>query len=1114
MNYIIEFDYAALVIDVILLVFFYPKSNTGGVAGRSFKKLIITSAIATFFDIVTVIAGTHSMERPLWYLYLINGIFLLAQNYMPHAELSYVSRLIEVETRSIHKQKTRYVLVLYAFSAFVIISSPVLGLGFGFYEGNVYHQGPWMFILYIVAGSIMLTALFLMVVNHKKVPARKRFAIYILVILNVFSMLAQFFFEELLITSFSSSCACLIMFVILQNPEQAVDSSTGFLTRNTFTITFSEMLSRSKNFVILIVKPDFVENIKVVLGSEIYNELITTIGKSLEGILGLEPYSVGEDCIAFLAPRDAAYKMMAEKISERFKENWHVEGLDINRTCSIAMISNRPDDTTESILNAVNYSIGKLHTCPAGITYEAQEDAFYGQSADELQEKMNQLTQEKNEATLAMEQAQKADYEKSMFLANMSHEIRTPMNAIIGMTDLILRDNINERVRANAIDIKTASDSLLAIINDVLDISKVESGKLELVNDKYSIRKLLTGIVSIVSTRINLQKVKFVIDVDKNLPEKLYGDEVRVRQIFINILNNAAKFTQSGKIVLRVSGRKEGEAYRLFADVEDTGTGIKKEDMSKLFKTFSRIENKGTHHIEGTGLGLALCKKLVSGMGGEISVQSEYGVGSTFSFNLLQGYVSPKTIFDFDDPDGRKAVIVLHNGDTSGRIAEVINVLKQLEIRYIECMGSRAVEEALARNTVIAVFSYKEVYSSYADWFSGSSHPMIALFPEPDVRYDDMPEVCLVSDPIYSLGIFRLLEGNDRRNDNDVLSAPEARVLVVDDNIVNLKVADGLLRCFDIEADLVSSGFEAIEKTNSKKYDIIFMDHMMPQMDGIEAMRRIRSEKPTYKDVPIVALTANTVNDAKKMFLSEGFDGFISKPIDMKELENSLLEMLPKDIINHKKEAAQTEGKKTELPKVSGVDMAKGISSCAGKPERYIEVLKTFYSSGKQQYKRIEKLYASRDAQNLRIEVHGLKSVSASIGAMDISNTALSIENALKSDNMPFVDANLQGLLEMFSKLLKQLGTFFDREDSPAEGRKEIPLSKVRDKLVLLADTLGEFDDEQALEIIKGILEYDFDREIRGTIRQIKETVEMFDYNKASEMTEKLIEQIAQGNQQ
>jgi len=1110
MDYIIEFDYAALVIFGILLFFYYPKSSTGGIAGRTYKRLIMVSASATLLDILTVYAGRDPQAYPAWVLYTINILYLCAQNLMPHIQLVYVRSLSGAEKSWRQSFYAIFSLVLYSTSAFVIVTSPWLGWGFGFDENMVYHQGPAMTFLYSLSFVVMMVTLACICGNRKKISGRKRISVYSLVCFNMICMLVQFIYEELLITCFTSACACLILFVVLQNPDQSIDSTTGLLTRNTMAMSIDDLISRSRTFRLLLLMPDNIKNVAVVLGTDKYHTLIKDIGSYFEKQFRTEAYMAEDDCIAYIVQRDVNPEYFKNVVLRRFSQEWHVGDIDISRTCSIAIIDSRSADATENILNAVDYSVAKLHSMPGNSIYTAEDEAYSIETITHLNEKLKSLEEESREAVIAKEEAQRADREKSIFLANMSHEIRTPMNAIIGMTDLILRDNINDRVRANAIDIKSAGDSLLEIINDVLDISKVESGKLELVDGEYNLRNLLTGVVSLVSNRIHQDEVEFIAQIDRNLPARLIGDEKRVRQVFVNILNNAAKFTSKGYIRFTVKGVKEDNGYRLCVRVEDTGIGIRKEDLPRLFKTFTRIEDGQNHYVEGTGLGLVLCKKLLSGMNGNINVSSEYGKGSVFSFDMLQGYVNDEPMLDFDDPNEKNAVMMLYGDNDDLRVDKVRAVLKELGIRFVECHTSDDVERALAANTIVAVFSYKSIYSDYADWFDGIGKPVIALFPMTDERYDDMPNVSLVSEPIYSLSIARILEGSGRTNiKEDVLSAPEAKVLVVDDNLVNLKVVDGLLKCFDINADTAVSGPEALTKVAAVKYDIIFLDHMMPGMDGIETLEKIREIPGDNGITTVVALTANAVNDAKEMFLDAGFDAYLSKPVDIRELEHMLMERLPRDIVKIKDNPVRVDKKRTVLPHMTGVDTTKGIKACVGREDRYIEVLRTFYESGKMQYERIGKLYAMRDERSLRIEVHGLKSVSASIGATDISNLSLALENALKNSDMDFVDANMDNLKNMYSKLLKQLESYFDADDMSEVKEMKISLSKVRDKLVLLAEALNEFDDESALELIDGILEYGFDKDVRRKIKAVRDQIKVFDYNRASEMADSLIEELS-----
>ncbi len=1111
MHYIVEFDYAALVIYIILLIFYVPKSSTGGLAGRSFKKLISVSASATLLDILTVYIGYDPSIFPEWFLWLINILYLCAQNLMPHVQLIYTRSLIGFEKGLRQSIYMLFSAVTYTASLFIIVTSPVLKFGFSFDEEMNYHQGPGMVFLYILAFLVMVATIVNILVNRKKMQGRTRVAIYVLVVVNMSSMAAQFVLENLLITCFTSSCACLIIFVVLQNPNLAVDSATGFLTRSTLTIAVGEHVARARGMRIILLVPDNAKNIGAVLGFEKYQNLLKEIGGYFRKSFRSDPYLAAEDCIAFVVQRDVNPEFFRNSVKRRFEKDWEIGTLDVNRTCSIGIVETHGEDTTEGILNAIDYTIDRLHSLGSSAFYIAEDEAYNHETILSLNEKMKTLEEESREAKVEREKAQRADYEKSMFLANMSHEIRTPMNAIIGMTDLILRDDINERVRANALDIKSASDSLLGIINDVLDISKVEAGRLELVNEEYDLRNMLSGIVSLISTRISKEKVEFKVEIDNNLPRRLIGDEIRVRQVFVNVLNNAAKFTRDGYIKLVVRGTKEDNGFRLCARVEDTGTGIRQEDMSKLFKTFSRIEDKENHFVEGTGLGLALCRKLLNGMHGDIGVRSEYGKGSVFSFDILQGTCGDEPILDFDDPDDKNAVMILARDSSDRRIGAIESVLRELSIRYVFCSTSEDVERAMATNRIVGVFSYKKLYSDYVDWFEGIGKPAIALLPMPGERYDDMPNVALVSDPIYSLGIARILEGHDRNaSEGEMLSAPEARILVVDDNIVNLKVVDGLLKCFDINADSVTSGAEALTRIENGDYDLVFLDHMMPGMDGIETLEKIRELPDSKSGICTVALTANAVNDAKSMFMAAGFDGFLSKPVDIRELERLLIEKLPSGVVTLKDANIRKEKKTIKLPRMTGVDTVRGIKACAGRQDRYIEVLRTFYGSGKTQFTRIGELYKAKDLKNLRIEVHGLKSVSASIGATDISNLSLAIENALKNDDQAFVNANIETLMSMYGKLLKQLESFFDVDDIPTEAAKKITLDRVRDKLMLLAAALDEFDDEAAVALIDGVLEYGFDADVRREIKLIREQVKVFDYNKAAEMTEELIKGLSQ----
>ncbi len=386
-------------------------------------------------------------------------------------------------------------------------------------------------------------------------------------------------------------------------------------------------------------------------------------------------------------------------------------------------------------------------------------------------------------------QAEQANQAKSEFLANMSHEIRTPMNAIVGLSDIIMEESKGRKVYSYACDIKSASQNLLALINDILDLSKVEAGKMELVNKEYHIKAVIDEVINMMEGAASKKGILLKCEYDMSIPCRYRGDDGRVRQILINLLNNGLKFTKEGYVKLSVSGvpgEKPG-TERLHMEVKDTGCGIKEEDLEKIFENFSQVDARQNCTAEGTGLGLSISRRLVELMGGSIRVESVYGEGTTFILEIVQEIVDQRSL------------------------AEVpVEIVKK--------------EEELK-----------------------------------------------------------------------LFVADDYRVLVVDDNLVNRKVAKGFLRPYGFTIDEAGSGREAVDKVSQTRYDIIFMDHMMPEMDGIEAVQIIRRDCGENGRLPvIIALTANAMEGVREMFLKEGFQDFITKPLDKKTLNEALLRWIPK----------------------------------------------------------------------------------------------------------------------------------------------------------------------------------------------------------------------------
>ena len=501
--------------------------------------------------------------------------------------------------------------------------------------------------------------------------------------------------------------------------------------------------------------------------------------------------------------------------------------------------------------------------------------------------------------------SERASQAKSAFLANMSHEIRTPINAILGMNEMILREEENPSIRAHAQSISRAGESLLSIINDVLDFSKIESGKLEIIESEYQLSRLLKNVIAMIQPKADAKGLEFHIHIDEDLPDALLGDMMRVQQIIINILTNAIKYTPMGEINFYVFNerREENHIYLSFV-VNDTGIGIKEEDQKKLFRDFERLDQEKNRNIEGTGLGLAITNMLLNLMGGTISLHSVYGEGSTFTIVL------PQTIME-DSPIG--------------------NLAKHIS------------------ETAVHAEQYQPSFT-----------------------------------------------------------APDAKILVVDDNEMNLLVVTGLLKKTQMRIDTCMSGPECLERLAEEQYDVILLDHMMPSMDGIETLHRAEN-LPNAKDTPFIMLTANAISGAKDAFLKEGFAAYLSKPIDSMLLESTLMKYLPanklrpgpaEETASAPEDAsaplAENESSGAENHFVGDLDIEQGMKYNGGMEDMYKTVLGMFINLRPEKQKQMKEHLDAEDWQNYATMLHALKSTAMTIGGQKLSDAAKELELAGK----------------------------------------------------------------------------------------------------------------------
>lgn len=539
-----------------------------------------------------------------------------------------------------------------------------------------------------------------------------------------------------------------------------------------------------------------------------------------------------------------------------------------------------------------------------------------------LNDQNNKLIQATVEAKEAQQDALEANKAKSRFLANMSHEIRTPINGILGMDEMIIRETTDDDIRDYALNIRGAGRNLLSIVNDILDFSKIESGKMEIIPVQYELFSLLNDCYNLLFSRAQEAGLELRLENDPTIPAQLFGDEVRVRQIIMNLLTNAVKYTKAGSVVLRADWVKlDGDNMKLVISVTDTGIGISDENMDKLFTSFQRIDEKDNRGIEGTGLGLTITKQLVDLMEGSITVKSEFGKGSEFTVELVQKIIGTSTLGNF-------------SSKYTGKSSEI---------------------------------TYKESFR-----------------------------------------------------------APNADILVVDDVPLNLKVFCGMLKQTRINIDTADSGEKCLELAAQKHYDIIFLDHMMPGMDGVETFRRLKeiTDCPN-KNTPTIMLTANAISSARAEYINEGFTEYLSKPIRDVQLEELIIRYLPPELVitddsaETVPDAVPEEDQPIMVRLGALLNTESAMHYFVNNEDFYLDILKDFVNEN--QLSILNEYFDKSDYENYRINVHSLKSTAKSVGADDLSEEARLLEEAAKISDADYITAHHEDVMKRYSTLLDRL---------------------------------------------------------------------------------------------
>ena len=717
-----------------------------------------------------------------------------------------------------------------------------------------------------------------------------------------------------------------------------------------------------------------------------------------------------------------------------------------------------------------------------------------------------------------------AEQSKDDFLSNVSHEIRTPVNTICGMSELALREHDSDKLREEVLGIRDAGRNLMTLVSDILDFSQLQQGKMDLEEEPYNITSTINDVINMAMAKKGDKKIELIVDCDADLPSGLLGDEKKIRRVIVNLMDNAIKFTNEGCVSIRVHARRENYGVNLCVTIRDTGIGMSQESLEKLFHSFSQVDTRRNRQEGGVGLGLAISRALVLKMGGTLTVRSRLGKGSILRFVVPQKILEEEPIARVENKEGINAAVYIdmeqfHMSFIRDEYTNnILHMRQQLQIRCHICRNLAELKRREHLEGFSHVFISLEEYREDKPYFDvlAKRAKLILVIDRPEEKHLSNPDLLQLYKPFYILPVVSILNGSGGMEGGRQLvrqgrfTAPDAHVLVVDDNRMNIRVIEGLLKEYRIRVTYATSGQEALEVIERMWFDFVFMDHMMPEMDGIETFHEIRklSGCPN-ENTPVIVLTANALSGAREAYLQEGFADFLTKPVDGDLLEQTVAAYLPKELIQRKEDfgrATETDSPENAEEDLSeyGISVKNGLGHAKGDSEMYLELVGMFLREQEKQ-EAMGQFVAGKNMKDYAIQVHGLKGNARTLGADALADMAYEHEMKSKAGDIAYIEAHweelltvwnhtLEGFREFYNSRCGENGGKYDAVDS--DGKELLELS--REDLEKTAALLDDFETEQAIEQLREWIGSPLEKEMHERIKEVLIALEdEFDEDKA-----------------